>query len=337
MTDRQRKTSSLGEFEIIARYFAPLATDPASLDLHDDAAVLRVPEGLEVIATCDTLTEGVHFLPGDPPSPIAHKALAASLSDLAAKGGRAYAYLLALSLPQAPTPKWLEGFANGLRALQDETGIALVGGDTSATPGPLSMTVTALGLVPQGHAVLRKGAKPGDRLYLTGTIGDAYLGRSLLQDPARAGAWDLSAEEAAFFVDRYRRPSPRCALSLLIRNFAQAAIDVSDGLVSDLEKLCHVSGVGARIESRRVPFSPPAAKVLEREPSLLASLITGGDDYEIVAAVPEASASVFEAEAEKGEIPVTAMGTVVLGKGDAAVLDLEGKAMTFECKGFSHF
>jgi thiamine-monophosphate kinase len=337
MTDRQSKTKSLGEFEIIARYFAPLATDPASLDLHDDAAVLRVPEGLEVIATCDTLTEGVHFLPGDPPSPIAHKALAASLSDLAAKGGRAYAYLLALSLPQAPTPKWLEGFANGLRALQDETGIALVGGDTSATPGPLSMTVTALGLVPQGHAVLRKGAKPGDRLYLTGTIGDAYLGRTLLQDPARAGAWGLSAEEAAFLVDRYRRPSPRCALSLLIRNFAQAAIDVSDGLVSDLEKLCHVSGVGARIESRRVPFSPPAAKVLEREPSLLASLITGGDDYEIVAAVPEASASAFEAEAEKGEIPVTAMGTVVLGKGDAAVLDLEGKAMTFECKGFSHF
>ena len=337
MTDRQSQTKRLGEFEIIARYFAPLATDPASLALHDDAAVLRVPEGLEVIATCDTLTEGVHFLPGDPPGPIAHKALAVSLSDLAAKGARTYAYLLALSLPQAPTPEWLEGFANGLRALQDETGIALVGGDTNATPGPLSMTVTALGLVPQGHAVLRKGAKPGDRLYLTGTIGDAYLGLTLLQDPARAGVWGLSAEEAAFLVDRFRRPSPRCALSLLIRNFAQAAIDVSDGLVSDLEKLCHVSGVGARIDTRRVPFSPPAAKVLEREPSLLASLITGGDDYEIVAAVPEASASAFEAEAETGEIPVTAMGMVVLGSGDAAVLDPEGKAMTFERKGFSHF
>ena len=337
MIDRQNQTKPLGEVDIIARYFAPLATDPASLALHDDAAVLRVPEGLEVIATCDTLTEGVHFLPGDPPGSIAHKALAASLSDLAAKGARPYAYLFALSLPQAPAPEWLEGLVNGLRALQDETGIALVGGDTSSTPGPLSITVTALGLVPQGHAVLRKGAKPSDRLYLTGTIGDAYLGLTLLQEPARAGTWGLSAEEAAFLVDRYRRPSPRCTLSLLIRNFAQAAIDVSDGLVSDLEKLCHVSGVGARIETRRVPFSPPAAKVLEREPSLLADLITAGDDYEIVAAVPMASVGAFEAEAETGEIPVTAMGMVVLGTGEATVLDPDGKAMTFEHKGFSHF
>ena len=270
---------SLDEFEIIARYFAPLATDAAALGLRDDAAVLRPPESREIVLSCDTIVEVVHFLKDDPPESIAYKALAVNLSDLAAKGARPYVYLLALALPAEPSPAWLEAFVSGLAELQNQVGISLVGGDTTRTPGPLSLTITALGLVPQGHAVLRLGAKPGDRLYVTGTIGDAYLGLRVLKEPGLGRDWGLSEEELGFVIDRYRRPRPHSDLALIIRNFAQGAIDVSDGLVSDIGKLAGVSHIGAVIEAKRVPFSPAAAKVLKREPELLATLLTAGDDY----------------------------------------------------------
>ena len=199
----------LGEFELIARYFAPLADDAAALALRDDAAVLRPPESREIVISCDTIVAGVHFLPGDPPETIAHKALAVNLSDLAAKGAKPYVYLLALALPGEPAPAWLEAFASGLRRLQEQAGICLVGGDTTRTPGPLTITITALGLVPQGHAVLRLGAKPGDRLYVSGSIGDACLGLRLLQDPALAAAWDLA--EAGHDLSHRPLPPPRAA------------------------------------------------------------------------------------------------------------------------------
>src|SRR5919106_277999 len=183
---------SLGEFEIIARYFAPLAPDSAALSLRDDAAVLVVTEGYELVASCDTLVEGVHFLSEDPPDSLGYKALAVNLSDLAAKGARGYAYLLALAVPRETSADWFEAFAAGLGELQEETGITLVGGDTTASPGPITITITTLGLVAHGHAVLRHGAKQADRLYVSGTIGDAYLGLRLLQDSALAKSWDLT-------------------------------------------------------------------------------------------------------------------------------------------------
>jgi thiamine-monophosphate kinase len=327
----------LGEFEIIARYFAPLATDAAALALHDDAAVLRPPESQEIVLSCDTVVEGVHFLKDDPPETIAHKALAVNLSDLAAKGARPYVYLLALALPDEPSPSWLEAFASGLRELQSKAGIVLVGGDTTRIPGPLSITVTALGLVPQGHAVLRLGAKQGDRLYVSGTIGDACLGLRLLKDPALAAAWGLSPEEISFVIDRYRKPQPRNDLALLIRNFAQAAIDVSDGLVADVEKLAQVSHVGALIESVRVPFSAPAQKALQRKPSLLETLLTAGDDYELVAAVPEASAKGFEAEAAAKGARLTMIGRIEGQAGEVRVLSPNGEPLPLSRHGFSHF
>jgi len=185
----------LGEFEIIARYFAPLATDSAALGLRDDAAILAVTEGYELVATCDTLIEGVHFLPDDPPNSLGYKALAVNLSDLAAKGARGYVYLLALAVPPNTSPEWFAAFATGLGELQEETGITLVGGDTTAAPGPITMTITALGLVSHGHAVFRHGAKPADRLYVSGTIGDAYLGLRLLKEPALAKSWNLTEAE----------------------------------------------------------------------------------------------------------------------------------------------
>jgi thiamine-monophosphate kinase len=327
----------LGEFELIARYFAPLAKDAAALALRDDAAVLRPPESREIVISCDTVVAGVHFLPDDPPDAIAHKALAVNLSDLAAKGAKPYVYLLALTLPKEPAPDWLEAFASGLRALQEQAGICLVGGDTTRTPGPLAITITALGLVPQGHAVLRLGAKPGDRLYVSGSIGDACLGLRLLKEPALAKAWGLSEEQSAFLIERYRRPEPRGNLALLVRNFAQGAIDVSDGLVGDIEKLAQVSHVGAVIEAARVPFSPAARQALRHEPKLLETLLTAGDDYEIVAAVPESSAGGFEAEAAAKGASVTVIGRIEGQAGEVRVLGPDGKTLTLERQGFSHF
>jgi thiamine-monophosphate kinase len=327
----------LGEFDIIAKYFAPLATDTASLGLRDDAAVLRPIEGQEIVLSCDTIVEGVHFLKDDPPESIGHKALAVNLSDLAAKGARPHVYLLSLSLPPRPSEGWLEGFASGLRGLQESAGAALVGGDTSATPGPLSITITALGVVPHGHAVLRHGAKDGDRLYVTGTIGDGYLGVRILKEPSLARSWGFTEEDTAFVVERYRRPQPRNDLMLVIRNFATAAIDVSDGLVGDAEKLATVSHVGAVIEASRVPLSEAARKALGREPELLEALITSGDDYEILAAVPDASGASFEAEARGKGTSVTMIGRIEGGAGKIKVLGPDGETLKLAAKGFSHF
>jgi thiamine-monophosphate kinase len=331
------ETTGEGEFEIIARIFAPLAKETGALGLKDDAAVLMVSDDHELVVTCDTLVEGVHFLKDDPPASIGHKALAVNLSDLTAKGARGYVYTLALALPDGTGTKWLEGFAAGLNDVQTQTDMSLIGGDTTATPGPKTITITALGLVSHQHAVMRLGAKPGDRLYVSGTIGDAYLGLRLLREPALAGAWGLTDEEVAFLVDRYRRPGPNNDLAILVRNFAQAAIDVSDGLVGDIEKLCQVSHVGARIETARVPLSGAAKKVVACEPALLPVLITAGDDYGVVAAVSEKSAPGFESEAEAAGAPFALLGTVTEAAQGVQVIDEQGQVIPLKRKGFSHF
>jgi thiamine-monophosphate kinase len=332
----RNREKGLGEFEIIARYFAPLATDSAALALRDDAAVLAVTEGYELVATCDTLIEGVHFLAADPPDTLGYKALAVNLSDLAAKGARGHAYLLSLAVKRGTDPAWFTDFAAGLRELQEATKISLVGGDTTATPGPVTITITALGLVTHGHAVLRHGAKSGDRLYASGTIGDACLGLRLLEQPSLARSWGLDDEDKAYLVGRYRKPKPRMELIIPLRNFAQGAIDVSDGLAADVEKLAQASHVGAVIEADKVPFSPAARKALACEPGLLADMLAGGDDYEIVAAVPDTSVKAFEAESKNKNVPVTAFGR--LGQGsDIRVMGSDGVPLKLARKGFTHF
>jgi len=326
-----------GEFEIIARYFAPLATDTGALGLKDDAAVLMVSEGHELVVTCDTIVEGVHFLKDDPPDSVGHKALAVNLSDLTAKGSRGFAYLLSLALPAEVSEHWLEGFADGLRQVQEQTGISLVGGDTTALLGPMTITITALGLVPQEQAVMRLGAKPGDRLYVSGTIGDACLGLRLLREPVLAEGWGLSDEDVAFLVNAYRRPGPSNDLAILVRNFAQAAIDVSDGLVGDIDKLCQVSHVGARIETAHVPFSSAAAKALQLERDLLPDLITAGDDYGVVVAISEKSAPDFESEAESKGAAFAFVGDLVPPEEGITAIDAQGRPIPLKHKGFSHF
>jgi thiamine-monophosphate kinase len=330
------KREHLGEFEIIARYFAPLAKNPAALGLLDDAAVLAVPEGHELVLTTDTIIESVHFLAGDPPASIGYKALAVNLSDLAAKGARPEAYLLDLALADPPSAAWLENFAAGLRALQDEADIDLVGGDTSSTPGPMSITITALGLVPLGEAVLRRGAMAGDRVCVSGTIGDAALGLRLLRDPRLAARWKLSDAESEFLIDRYRRPLARITLAKPLRDCGRAAIDVSDGLVGDLHKLCKCSGVSAVVDAERVPLSAAATKALAADPSLLPVLLTAGDDYEILAAMEQRHESAFEAEAGEHGVAVTAIGTIEPGAGAVTVMH-NGAPLELGHTGFAHF
>jgi thiamine-monophosphate kinase len=337
MAKKNKQHGTLDEFSLITRYFAPLATAPEALGLRDDAAVLALPLGQELVVSCDTLVEGVHFLKDDPPETIGHKALAVNLSDLAAKGARPYAYLLALTLPQEPSAEWFEQFTAGLKALQETANIMLVGGDTTRAPGPLSITVTVLGLVPQGTSVPRRTAKPGDRLYLTGTIGDSYLGLCLLQQPDLASTWALDRKDTGFLVRRYREPEPRTALTTIIRNFAESAIDVSDGLIGDIEKLCQVSQVGAEIELSRIPLSPPAQKAVAQDPRLLERIVTAGDDYEVAGTVPEGRGASFEAEAKECGVAVTAIGTVTIGSGEVTVLGPDHRPIELSHKGFSHF
>jgi thiamine-monophosphate kinase len=333
---RSRILAPLGEFDIIARYFAPLARAPGALDLRDDAAILSPPTGQDLVIASDAVIEGVHFFTDDPPATIGHKALAVNLSDLAAKGAAPFAYLMSLTLREA-SPPWLGAFAGGLAALQAQAGIALVGGDTSASRGPIVIAITVLGHVPKGTAVLRRGARAGDSLYVTGTIGDACLGLRLRQDPEQAKPWDLTLEERDFLIARYEKPEPCLALAPVLRQAAHAAIDISDGLIGDLEKLCAVSRVGAVVEARRIPFSAAARKALAREPSLLPELITGGDDYELLTAVPDIAAATFEALAGERGAPVSAIGHVVAEKPEISVVDGQGKALALPRKGFVHF
>jgi len=226
-----------GEDDLIARYFRPLATDPGAFGLIDDAALLN-HTGDDLVLTTDAIVEGVHFLSGDPPDTIARKALRVNLSDLAAKGAVPAGFVLTLALREAKE-EWLAPFARALGEDAATFNCPVLGGDTVSTPGPLMISITAFGRVPQGKMVRRSGAKPGDRIAVTGTIGDAALGLRLLKEQAGEGLDMLSRE---FLIQRYRVPQPRNALAVVIREHASAAMDVSDGLAGDLAKLCAASG-----------------------------------------------------------------------------------------------
>lgn len=327
--------STLGEFEIIARYLAPLATDPGAFDLQDDAAVLSTP-GQALVVTTDTIVAGVHFFPDDPPGSIGHKALAVNLSDLAAKAAEPRAYLLTLALPAAPADAWMAAFTEGLGALQREAGIALIGGDTVRTPGPLAISVTAIGDLPAAGAILRSGARPGDRLYVTGTIGDGHLGLRLLLEPDLARRWDLTGDEAAFLIDRYRRPRPRLAAAGALR-LARAAIDISDGLTGDLAKLCRASRVGAEIALGRAPLSEPARKALNADRTLLTAMLTGGDDYEILAALPFEKAYEFERKLVDARLGCEQIGEILESNAGLGAVGPDGEKVLLEDASFDHF
>ena len=323
-----------GEDSLIARYFRPLATDPGAFQLDDDAAALKA-NGDDIVVTTDAIVEGVHFLPDDPPDTIARKALRANLSDLAAKGATPAGFVLTLALRNADEG-WLQPFASALGEDAAQFGCPLLGGDTVSTPGPLMISVTAFGRVPAGKMVHRSGARPGQRLMVTGTIGDAALGLAVLKGgKVHAAASDAAAR--AMLVGRYRVPQPRVGLAEIVREHASAAMDVSDGLAGDLTKLCGVSGVSAAIDLASIPLSDAARDLVERGVVALEALIAGGDDYELLCAIPEDRVEAFAAAAESVGIAVSSIGTVVAGTSAPKFIDEQGREVALERLSYSHF
>jgi thiamine-monophosphate kinase len=328
------KETVSGEDALIARYFKPLAADPGAFNLGDDAAILKA-EGEDIVVTTDAIVEGVHFLPDDPPDTVARKALRANLSDLAAKGATPAGFVLTLALRDADEA-WLTPFARGLGSDAGLFGCPLLGGDTVSTPGPLMISITAFGRVPTGKMIHRSGAKPGDRIAVTGTIGDAALGLDILKGgPTAAILADAAAR--AMLIGRYRVPQPRNALAIAVRDHAHAAMDVSDGLAGDLAKLCTASGVSAVIDAASIPLSSAAAALLAHGTVSLETVVSGGDDYEILCAIPENGFEAFAHAAVAAGVAVTSIGTVIAGDSSPRFLDSEGRVIPLPRPSFSHF
>lgn len=343
-TKVNRRETIEGEEDIIA-LLAPLAeADPGVFGLMDDCALLTPPPGADLVLKTDPIAEGVHFLPGDAPEDIAWKALAVNVSDLAAKGATPLGYLMALSFPAPPMRAWMERFAAGLEDAQQRFGCRLLGGDTDRRPGPLTISIALIGSVPQGRMVQRTTARRYSTLFVSGTIGDAALGLRLAKEPALAAAWGLSQAEVEHLLLRYRRPEPRLAVAPVLRQYAVAAMDLSDGLVKDLERMLRGSGVAGRLRAGDVPLSEAARKVVAQEPLRLAQLITGGDDYEVLAAVlgSRAFCLEFRSAAAKAGVPMTEVGIVgpldwpESGRG-LHVDGPDGQPMAFDRTGWDHF
>jgi len=326
------------EDELIATYFAPLA-GPGGLSLRDDAAVLAPRPGQDIVLTKDLLIAGVHFFKDDPPGAIARKALRVNLSDLAAKAAEPLGFLLGLALPEDWTTDWLMAFAEGLGADGAAYGCPLLGGDTVKTPGPLMLSVTALGAVPSRKMVSRGAVAAGDLLYVSGTIGDAALGLKLRLDAPADRPWTGAASEQAAETlrQRYLLPQPRLALREALRAHAHAAMDISDGLAGDLAKMLRLADMTAEVAVTTIPLSEAAREVLALEQSLIETILTGGDDYEILCAVPPAQSAGFEAAALAAGVRVSAIGRAEPGLASPSFLDAEGRRLNFARPSFQHF
>jgi len=326
-----------GEDRLIARHFRPLARHPGAFELSDDAAVLTPPSGMDLVLTADAIVAGVHFLPEDPPEAVARKGLRVNLSDLAAKGAEPGGFLLSLALPDRTTDTWLAAFAAALGEDAKAYRCPLMGGDTVRTPGPLTVAVAAFGFVPQGQMVHRAGARPGDRVFVTGTIGDAALGLMLRREPEAAQRWSLTTTARDQLLSRYLLPQPRNAAAIAVREHASAAMDVSDGLAGDLAKLCRVSGVSAEIDIARVPLSDAAQAAVSAEPDLIERVLTGGDDYEVLAIIPSAKVESFRRAAAAAGVPVSDIGRITEGTERPRFFRPDGTPLTLERLSFSHF
>jgi thiamine-monophosphate kinase len=329
----------MDEFGFIASLLAPLAArEKGALGLEDDAAILSVPPGQALVITKDALAEGVHFIGDEPPALIARKLLGVNLSDLAAMGAKPWGYFLALMLPADITEMWLRDFAQGLEVAQRDYGMALMGGDTTRTLGPLALSATALGLVPHGTALLRSGAGAGDEVYVSGTLGDSALGlrvagcRLQVKDSAR----NLQPAACNFLLERYRLPQPRLALGEGLRGIASACMDISDGLMQDLGHICAASGVGAEMRYPDIPLSKEARLLLARMDNPHEIVLAGGDDYELLFTVPSARAKQLRALADASGTPVTRIGRITDGR-DVKALDGEGREIVLARRGYRHF
>jgi thiamine-monophosphate kinase len=327
--------NGLGEFGRIGRFFAPLA-GPGGLGLKDDAALIDCAPGRRLVVTVDAIVAGVHYLPDDPPDLVARKLLRVNLSDLAAMGARPLYYLLAMALPATLGDDWVARFAAGLAEDQARFGVHLLGGDSVATSGPAVLSLTAIGEVAVGAEIRRSGARPGDRIWVSGTIGDAFLGLAVL----RGGYATLAASDRAALAARFQLPEPRTGLGPRLAGVAHAMCDVSDGLLADLGHICDASDTGATVALAALPLSPAAQRVAVGEPDLPARLATAGDDYELLfTAPPDASETIGRLAAELG-LPITAIGSIG-GSGDSGagvrLIDADGNAIPVATAGYRHF
>jgi len=316
----------IGEFELIARYFAPLAKGfRGAGGLKSDNAFLAADPRHDLVVKTDTIVSGVHFLADEKPAIVAAKALRVCLSDLAAGGAVPFTYQLALSLQSNWTERWIAGFARGLAADQRRYGIALSGGDTTSTPGPTTITIGAFGKVPRGKGLGRDGARAGDELWVTGTIGDAALGLLAARGHFRSPVLER----------RYRLPQPRTTLGPRLIGIARATADVSDGLLADAGHVGEASHLAVHIERDRVPLSTAARSIVDADPRLWANVLGGGDDYELVIAVAPRRRAALHAAARSAGIKVTQIGHFERGQG--VHLTVEGRETRTPRKGYVHF
>ncbi len=318
------------EFDIITRYFAPLALrQNGALGLTDDAALVRPPAGQDVVITTDAIIAGVHFIGNESPGLIARKLLRVNLSDLAAMGAEPHGYFLALMLPSdTANEEWLSNFARGLQIDQNTYSITLMGGDTTRTPGVLSLTATALGYVPTGQALTRSGAKPGDDIYVTGTIGDAALGLRIAQ-----GATCTTGEE---LLHKYRLPEPRVKMGQALRSLATSCMDISDGLIQDMGHICTCSHTGATLDMDGIPFSDAARIALQEWHEDENALLNGGDDYELLFTAPPAQSAQIQNISRTLSTRVTRIGHMTEGS-NVRVLKSGHPLLSPPDEGYRHF
>lgn len=326
-----------GEEAIIQGFLASLAAGyPGAYDLKDDCAAITPTPGHDLVVKTDPVAEGVHFFADDAPEHIGWKALAVNVSDLAAKAAVPRAYLMALSFPVAPTRNWMERFARGLGEAQRAFGMHLIGGDTDRRPGPITVSITVFGEVPTGRMIRRGVAKPGDTIYVSGALGSAAVGLRLRAAPDLAVTWGLPLDATAQLMEAYLRPKPRLALREPLRAAASAAMDLSDGLAKDLDRMCRASGCGAVVHLPILPVIDAVRTAMGADKSVRSDVVAGGDDYEVLAAVSSAKAAAFEAAAARCGVPVTAIGRFTAGKG-VEFLDGHHAPVSFARKGWDHF
>ncbi len=321
------------EFAIIADFLAPLAADnPGAFGLTDDAAVLPAEAGQDLIVTADAAVAGVHFLASDDAADVARKLLRMNLSDLAAMGAAPVGYLLTAALPRNTVEAWLRRFTEGLRQDQEAFGIGLLGGDLVSADGPPTLSLTALGRVPAGTALRRTGARAGDLIYVSGTIGDGALGLKAVRGEIEG----LEAGQRDFLARRYRLPRPRLELGQRLRGLARGVIDISDGLAADLGHICRLAGCGAEVEAARVPLSEAARAALAMAPDLLVAALTGGDDYELLFTLAPPREAAIAALGEENALPLTCIGRITRS-GGVRVIDSKGTPLDLGEGGYRHF
>jgi len=325
----------MDEFDFITTYLAPLA-GPGGLGLKDDAALMKPSPGKDLVLTKDTMVEAVHFPRGHYGGDTAEKLLRVNLSDLAAKGATPLGYMLSIAWPKGIDQSYFQGFAAGLRDVQQAYDFNLLGGDTTSIDGPMVVTATLIGEVPSGGMIKRRGAEEGDDVWVTGTIGDAYLGlQSVLGHTLEP---QPSAEDLWHFEEAYYRPEPRLLFRKSLRALASACADISDGLVADAGHVAEASGVGFVIDADKIPLSSQAGAWLagqDNQDTAFKTLITAGDDYELVFTAPPQHAAQIRKDAKAMGLRVSRIGQATSGRGVTVYAD--NQAMHFDKTGHTHF